>query len=368
MKRLLRNLMGCGALALAGSAVLVSMACGQGFVLAADEPESGPDRLCVAAWNVQTLFDGNDDGTEYPDYRASKGWTRTAYRERLERIGAVAEWIAEDGPDILALIEVENGGVIEDLIAGPLKGYGYRQYSLARLPGAALGTAVISKFPIERVRVHTSSRIGAELPRPILEVRVDAGAVLDLLVCHWKSKLGGDEQTEPLRAAAAAVVSRRLEELAKEGASDALVLGDLNENHDEFVRRGSSALTALIRDDPVAAELVNDEGAKSRGFLVLSAARPPVSRTIPRALALFCPWYASVWPGSYVYRGEWETIDHLLGSPGLFDGAGWEWDAFRVVDAPEIVDESGFPRAYEQRTGKGFSDHLPVAVELVRAK
>ena len=35
----------------------------------------GIDSIAIMTWNVQELFDGVDDGTEYDEYRESAGWT-----------------------------------------------------------------------------------------------------------------------------------------------------------------------------------------------------------------------------------------------------------------------------------------------------
>ena len=340
-------------------------ACGTGA--GAEPASSPPTRLVVAAWNVQTLFDGREDGTEYPDYSAASGWTEAKYRERLAAIGRAVPLFADGGPDVLALIEVENEGVARDLAAGPLAGLGYGWYARAGQPGASLGLAVLSRYPVIGTRAHGAVAEGEALPRPVLEVRIDAGGVpLVLLVCHWKSKLGGDAETEPQRAAAAAVVARRLAELAgDEPGIDALVVGDLNENYDEFERRGSASITALLPDDPAAARLVRDAGLPGP-FLVLSEERPPLSRALPGAVAVRSPWPDSEWPGSYVHRGAWETIDHALLPAGLFDGRGWEYAAYRVIDADILMSDARDPLPYNPRTGSGYSDHLPLAVELLR--
>jgi endonuclease/exonuclease/phosphatase family metal-dependent hydrolase len=328
-----------------------------------------PDRITVATWNVQALFDGRVDGTEYPDYAGSSGWTEEKYRERLDRIGQAVSRIADGGPDVLVLLETENAAVAEALASGPLASCGYRWYARAGNPGAALGLSVFSRYPLSRTVVHGVSSRGEEAPRPILEARVDAGtAPLVIFACHWKSKLGGDAQTEPMRRASASVVARRLERLAlDEPGLDALVLGDLNESYDEFVLRGGRYATALLPDTETAEKAAARDGAP-RPLLVIADRAPPAAAAVVRAVPVFSPWPSSSWPGSYAYRQKWEKIDHILANANLFDGRGWEYSCFRVVDAEPLTAASGYPAAYNPRTGAGYSDHLPLAVELVRAR
>ena len=67
-------------------------------------------------------------------------------------------------------------------------------------------------------------------------------------------------------------------------------------------------------------------------------------------LALFSPWYAyrdagSAPAGNYRYRGTWESIDHLLLGPGLFDGVGVSYagsDRFAVI-SDGLLDAPGGP-------------------------
>ncbi|MFA6505167.1 MAG: endonuclease/exonuclease/phosphatase family protein [Treponemataceae bacterium] len=330
------------------------------------------DRLTVATWNVQALFDGRDDGTEYADYSGSSGWTDEKYRERLKKIGQAVALMAEGGPDVLVLIETENATVAEDLAAGPLSGLGYGWSARAKNAGAALGLSVYSRYPIVKTLVHGVNARGEEAPRPVLEVRVDTGsAPLVVIACHWKSKLGGDDATEYLRRASGAVVSRRLAQLEKEEPGiDVVVVGDLNENVDEFGRRGGQTVTALLPDSPDAsrAAAADTDGVEMRPFLIISQKKPPVAEHVRNCAAVYSPWPFSSWTGSYAYRKQWETIDHVLANAALFNGQGWEYASFRVIDAEPLTDASDFPVSYNARTGSGYSDHLPLAVELSRVR
>lgn len=328
-------------------------------------------RLSVAAWNVQALFDGHEDGTEYEEYSGAAGWKDDAYRERLKKIGQAVALIAEGGPDVLALIETENAAVDRDLASGPLAGFGYRWSARARNPGAALGLSVFSRCPIVKTLVHAVSARGEAAPRPVLEVRLDTGAApLVILACHWKSKLGGENETEALRRASAAIVARRLARLEKdEPGLDVLVVGDLNENVDEFSRRGGRSAVALIPDTEQADRVLSlNDAAEMRPYLVVSGKKPPVAERVAGGTAVYSPWPFSSWPGSYAYRGQWETIDHSLANAALFNGEGWEYESFRLVDAEPLTGASDYPAAYNPRTGSGCSDHLPIVVELSRAR
>lgn len=318
-------------------------------------------RLTVTTWNLQALFDGVDDGAEYDEYLSGAGWTDARYRARLDALAGALRMLTEEGPDILALQEVESAAVLETFARGPLGPWAYRWSSFAALPGAALGVGFLSRLPIIAARAHGITRLGETAPRPVMEVRVDAdGEDLVFFVCHWKSKLGGADATEGLRRAAAQVVARRTAELAaSEPDIPVIVLGDLNENHDEFERRGRTVATALM-----PASLGDGPDTRSAACLFLSSEQNGFSAWPRGSPVFYSPWTSGTWGGSYAYRGEWETIDHLLFGAACFDGAGWEFASFSVADGEPFVDDSGFPIAYNPRISRGISDHLPLSAVL----
>jgi len=338
--------------------------------------ESRQDRLTIVSWNVLALFDGNDDGSEYAEYKGDAGWNSEKYQARLNGIsGAIADGLK---PDILALIEVENYGVMKDLAEHPKMDYPW--FFFAGAPGSSLGVGVLSRFPLLETRAHSAHFTKSSIPRPVAEVRVDTGAgPLVLFICHWKSKLGGEKQTEPVRRAAAGIVARRIAEIAAEDpAIPVIVLGDLNENHDEFTRTGGAYICALLPDTDEAAELAlslpgglrssrkkrGDQKPEIRDFLVISGQKPPEAVFFNGA-AVYSPWLDySGSQGSYHHKDDWETIDHFLLNSALFDEQGWEYENFNTASDPPFTKAGGIPYPYNPKTGNGLSDHLPIVLTL----
>jgi endonuclease/exonuclease/phosphatase family metal-dependent hydrolase len=340
-----------------------------------EKPAESADTVVIASWNAQALFDGKDSGKEYAEYRASSGWTEEKYRARVTGIAGAVKTLESDNsgtaagktPDIIALIEIENEKVMEDIAAAA----NYHWTFFAASPGAALGLGLISRFPILNTKTHSAHFDGTEAPRPVAEIWVDAeDKTLVLMVCHWKSKLGGDRETEPARKAEAAIIARRLLEIqAADAGIPVIVMGDLNENADEFSRTGYAC--ALMPDSEEAAECIREAGGSARpgfqDFLVLSGNRPP--RTdyldgINAAAVLYSPWTEETGSGSYYYNERWETIDHFLFNGAAFDENGWDFAEFRVAEDYPFSGENGFPNAYVPWTGNGLSDHLPLLAWL----
>jgi endonuclease/exonuclease/phosphatase family metal-dependent hydrolase len=328
-----------------------------------------PAVFSAAVWNVQALFDGEETGDEYDDYQSTAGWNREKYAARLTAFSRAIPLLTEKGaPDLLGLVEVENPGVLEDLVRGPLAKSGYTETFFANIPGAALGLGVLSRFPLVQARAHSVNTGGETAPRPVLEIRIEPrGKPLVVFLCHWKSKLGGDDATEALRRASARIVRRRLAEILRdEPLSPVLVMGDLNENHDEFYRRNSGIICALFPDDPEAfASALAGEGAPE-DCLILSGEKPPRTRQADGPV-LYSPWGQELEGGSYYYKKTWETIDHLLLGDAFFDGTDWEFEGCRVLNTTPFTNSAGYPDAYVPWTGRGLSDHLPLVLFLREA-
>ena len=174
-----------------------------------------------------------------------------------------------------------------------------------------------------------------------------AGAIR-MIACHWKSQSGGERQTEPQRIQSAALLRTLLLETA--GDPLTLIVGDLNEDVEEFRQHGGEYPTALMPDGGVDAR---------RSLLVTST--PEAAGIRPAAVAVYSPWLSSDNPGSYYHAGRWERLDQVLILPGA---AGGVRASLSIIDDPELLTPDGKPARYDPRTGYGYSDHLPVVVEI----
>jgi endonuclease/exonuclease/phosphatase family metal-dependent hydrolase len=330
--------------------------------------------LSILSWNVQALFDGEETGSEYSDYAGAAGWSAEKYAARLNAIAKGIGRAPSGFPDILALVEIENLQTLQDL-AKSLAAEGgakarYRYDFFANVSGMSLGIGILSKVPLGRQQAHAFYGDLEANPRPVAELWVEAGGTpLALFVCHWKSKLGGDEATEALRRASARLILRRFREIeAETPGTPVLVLGDLNENYDEYYRQAGRYICALLPDDPRAAEhagLYGTAASAQKDFLVVSASKPPRSSYFAEGvISFYSPWGRELKNGSYFYGNDWETIDHILLSAAFFDDQGWDFNDCDVLNTEPFVNSKGTPSAYNARTGGGLSDHLPLYLSL----
>jgi len=338
------------------------------FLAACVRCETAPaltDSVTIMSYNLQTLFDPVDQGGEYAEFRVSSGaWNEPLYQARLAALAssvlaASLPGGSGKGPDVLIVQEAENERVLRDL-AEAAGGYPF----IASSPDeeALLSCGILSRFPITAVRAHRIRKpdlCPASVPRYMLEAELSVeGRRLVVVAAHLKSKLGGAEQTEPERRAAAAFVNALVSARLAEDQSLALVVaGDFNENPDEFERAGRAYPTALMPPDSGAGPWLNIAGDRAAVMQATATGGGPV--------VMYCPWDEA---GGYSYRydSEDERIDQLLLSPGLVGACDCPF-SFEVFSAepPEFaVDAAGTPLGWNQRFASGYSDHLPIRVRL----
>lgn len=315
--------------------------------------------LRVLNWNVQTFFDAVKDGTEYAEFKGSKSrWNEKAYMARVERLGSALKAL---DADVVVLEELEKEAQLHDIynqLAGTFrfsKLYAYGCF--VSEPGASIGCGVLSRYPLDGVRVH-SLDIGTEsglqpAMRPLLELCVHKdGRVLLLFVCHWKSKLGADSAI--WRAHQERLLADCMSAAVHDGIP-ALACGDFNQDVLEF---------ALVRERGKERSLAPFESCTPSAF---SADGTEGKKTLPAAnvvfrgsepLLVYSPWLsaADVYAdGSYWYKGAWERIDNFFvcGKACLRD--------FCVERSGDWADADGHPVRYEVWSGAGYSDHLPIS-------
>ncbi len=343
--------------------------------------------ITILSYNTYNLFDDVDNGPEYDRYDLGRGgWTRQDFVGRLTAIGDVIRKSVAGGRDIVALQEVENRAVLDSLCDGPLRAMDYRYRYMAPAADQAVGCAIISRLPIRRTMTLNPGDWGGRQQRYILEAEIAyQDTTLIVFNGHWKSKTGGMQATESGRIASSRVLADRLKVLlADRPAADILVLGDFNENVEEYRDRRESYQTALL-----PADLLNELSGEARPGRRLAETRGgerpwQLENSLfvtgdPREtgmrhngiIVLYDCWLGLLADhrGSYVFRGEWQTPDHILLSPGLFDGRGFEFggEGFSVIRHSFLLDaRSGFPGFTSGSRGRepAYSDHLPLLISL----
>ncbi len=325
--------------------------------------------LSILSYNVQNLFDDVDNGTEYSEFDPTEGeWSTAHFHTKCIRINEVITAAIRHGPDIVALQEVENENALDTLRNDYLKGKRYIYSALVPSSGSAVNVAVLSRFPITEIKAH---QIYVDEPRNlrnILECWIAVGdEELVIFNNHWKSKLGGAEETEQLRIEAAGVINRRCRDILSEHpAMDIVIVGDFNESVDEYGRVDGAYQTAFL---PWNGNFPQSYHKKSLS-LSLSAEEMTITDgggagtneiTELGFFSCWADWKAEEGPGgSYYYKGGWETIDNIFLTSTLFDDKGVTYESFSVVENDFLLNEKGSPFRWDSERKDGYSDHLPL--------
>ena len=292
-------------------------------------------------YNVENLFDylddeDKDDAAFLPD--ATRRWTKKRYWKKQNSLAKALLSCNEDGiPDLIALCEVENDVTLTDLTKRSLlrnAGYEYLMTSSPDQRGVdvALLYSPFSFAPIHSYPLRIETIEGMRPTRDILYVsgRLQSGDTLHVFVVHAPSRNGGEKTTRPFRLQAANRLLQSVDSVrAISPDANILIAGDFNDYAD------SPALVKICEN-----HLTNvTSGAYGQNGAM----------------------------GTYRYKGEWGSLDHVLVSEGMKSRL-----ESAIVHAPLFLleeDETygGYlpRRTYKgMKYQKGYSDHLPLVVRF----
>jgi endonuclease/exonuclease/phosphatase family metal-dependent hydrolase len=310
------------------------------------------------------------DGAEYPEFVPStQGWNEFALQAKLANIAAV---IAKVNADIVGLCEVENVNAL-NLLKQRLEAEGahYPYAAIADTPHpSSTAPCLLSRLPLTGVRTHGTVKVDSYYSRNILEATMCCGSdSLVVFVTHWPSKL----HPESSRLAVARILARRIAQLPPQ--CDYLLLGDFNADYNEAQLLFSSG------HDDTQGEVGINHVLKTVLSSPCEGLRPVDKVTIAGSAG--GRYHYDCWfelpptkRGSYVYRGQWQTPDHVVLGKGLFDSSGWRYreNTFTVQSHGGALIKQGRPYRWQKLhrkeavvyPGKGYSDHLPLSLTLER--
>jgi hypothetical protein len=313
----------------------------------------------IVFYNVENLFDVYDDSLTTDEEFTPEGprhWNNKKFYNKINNIYKVIMAIGKSGPPALVgLSEIENRFVLEKLVnATPLKNFGYRiihyespdrrGIDVALLYREELFEPVYSKAIPIRFPFDTASRT-----RDILYVK---GLLLDtdtahIFINHWPSRYGGYMPTIPKRNHAAKTLLQVTDSILKVNKNAAiLIAGDFNDGPDD-----ESISEILNAKDPSEFILLTD-----LYNLMLSK--------------------QDDWPyGTLKYQQGWDKFDQIIVSGTLLA----DDTPLQVLDRKATIFHAPFllenDKTYlGQKPNRtyigfkyhgGFSDHLPVYVDII---
>jgi len=312
--------------------------------------DTGVPAVQLMFYNVENLFDIHDDTLTDDDEFLPGGlrhWTYGRYDRKINSIFrtivAAGEW---SPPAIVALCEVENRKVLEDLIYGTyLSKY---KYEIIQEDSPDLrGIDVCLIFRKEQVKIidyqyliPSAGKESGFSSRSVLYARcLICSDTIHLFINHWPSRRGGVLAGEEQRTQIAEMVRGKADSIARisSGSARIMLVGDFNATPDDKV------INLLTRKNDQGASIIN------------------LSRSIDGA------------SGTYRYQGTWEMIDQVLVSDILINcNNGLSNGSIRVFNPDFLLKyDSKYPgmspfSTYSgYRYQGGYSDHLPVIIDLI---
>lgn len=326
--------------------------------LTASAQQRGMQVVGIAFYNLENLFDTIPNNPENRDLeftpKGQRQWDTRKYTNKLHNLAyAISQFTTKNtpnGPAIIGVSEIENRSVLEDLVAQPeLKPWGLQivHHDSPDARGVDVGLLYNPRyFRVENVTNHTLTAIKFRTRDQLCVVGSLRGQRIAVIVNHWPSRLGGQEQSEPNRVAAAELSKSIADSLWKvDPDMGVIVMGDLN-------------------DDPMDKSCAVALGGKKD----IKDAKDPHS--------FFNPFWKKLEQGigTLAYKSQWNLFDQIIISGNLANGPENKWHFLRadVLNKEFLKDTEGSRVGYPLRTFasgswlKGYSDHFPTEIYLVR--
>jgi len=316
----------------------------------------------IAFYNVENLFDTQNDSLVFDDDRTPEGkdrWSKERYLKKLEQIARVIAGIGADitqkAPDLIGLCEVENKLVLQHLIDQPVllnKDYGIVHFDSPDERG--IDVALLYKRAVFIPDSFVSRRLllfDLKNERDYTRDQLVVGGYLDnekiyVIVNHWPSRSGGERRSKPYRISAAQLNKRIVDSLLRVNPDAKIIsMGDLNDNPN---------------DDSLKKALGTQGNSKHMESGVLFN---PMEKLYKRGI------------GSLAYRDKWHLFDQILISLNLVDPTAESYRFWKVgiYNPPDLITPKGHFKGYPFRTYAGgnylggYSDHFPVYIHLIKA-
>lgn len=207
----------------------------------------GSNTVKIMSYNVENFFDNIKD----PNLKVNDlQWAKS-----IKSIKALAEAIKLESPDIIAMQEVENEGVLKDFNKDHLNNEYPNYVMYPTNDGRGIRVAFMFKNSVKLVESvsHRDEKLNGQkvFARDLLEATFETpnGNHITLYTSHFKSMRGGEKETTQRRIDEASTAKRLIEEkIAKNPDVKIMLLGDLNTLHSQHGNRVLEKLTD--RRDP----------------------------------------------------------------------------------------------------------------------
>ena len=324
-------------------------------------------RYGVMFYNLENLFDTiNANGTYDKEFSpdGARQWNSTKYWQKEHNMAyAISQMEVAgspaNGPVIVGVSEIENITVLEDLVKQPeIKDRHYQIIHHDSPDRRGIDVAFLYNPRYFKVLNVTYQSINPYLPdypefRSRDQVTVTgllAGEKVSLMINHWPSRLGGEEQSSYLREACGRMARHTIDSLLLDDPNQGVIMmGDLN-------------------DDPQNKSCYEAMGAKKE---IKDCTEPG---------SIFNPWWniLNQGIGTLAYKGNWNLFDQIVFTDYFLkyyegkDKPRLTYSGAEVLNRMFLRDFEGTRDGYPKRTYSGgvflngYSDHFPTMIYLVK--
>ena len=314
--------------------------------------EPGPAPVRLMFYNVENLFDTDDDSARNDNEFLPGGVMRWNYSRYRKKIASLYKTIVSAGkadpPEIVAMCEVENRKVLNDLVYGTyLSKFEYKIVHEDSPDQRGIDVCLIYRggnLNLDGYKYWIPASVSKTdfNTRSVLYARFAIHSdTLHLIINHWPSKRGGVLASGKLRAEIARMVAEKADSIYRKNPAGAsiIIAGDFNCTPDD------QEIKIVVPDGNRNLQLINLSGRlKGKGR------------------------------GTYRYQGNWEMIDQVIVSRtlltaknGLFTG-----QDMLTIFSPDFLlkKDPKYPGFIPYSTYRGyryeggFSDHLPVLLDI----
>jgi len=337
----------------------------------------------VAFYNFENLFDTinnpNNDEEWLPN--GAQNWTSKKYHKKLENLSRVLSEIGtndmnHNAPTLIGGAEIENRGVLEDLVKQPKLlpwDYGIVHFESPDKRGIDVALLYQKKHfkPTSYVNIPLLIYKNKSVVKPknndeTAEDKADSDKVVEgsgeriytrdillvtgfldgeevnVMVNHWPSRSGGEKKSSPFREAAGKLNRKIMDSIYKINPNAKIItMGDLNDgSYNKSVKEGI--------------------GAK-------------LKKTEVKEFGIYNPFEQMAKNGesTLFYRDAGDIFDQIMVSETLIRN---DYSSFRywkagIYNKPYMIQTTGQYKGYPLRHSAneiGFSDHFPVYIYLIK--
>lgn len=318
----------------------------------------------IAFYNLENLFDTIRNPEIFDEEFTPKGrgsWTHRKYQQKLTNLSRVIAEIGtneqqKNAPTILGVAEIENRGVLEDLIKQPNlvgKNYGIVHYDSPDMRGIDVALLynkkdfIVTSSSAIPLIIHNIDGSGKRVytrDQLLVSGFLD-GEEMHFIVNHWPSRSGGEKRSSPYREAAGALNKKIIDSLQRINPNaKVMTMGDFN-------------------DGPYNKSIKKNLGAERRK-----------ENTKPQGM--FNPFeeMSRKGLGTLAYRDAWDLFDQIILTGTYLDTSDKDYSTYKywkagIHNKPYLVQQTGQYKGYPLRNANnevGFSDHFPVYLYLIK--